>query len=383
MTLPTAAIGTRGTEGYSYAEVATMLGPETIGDTADNSYAALYGRPYALVLDHETRRLRLFRGAPGGGSYEEVTSAEGLPAIVFDVAYPEGARRFTAAFDQSARMIVAYELDGVIRVTRWTGSAYVQNVTFDGVDPCLLIDATLADPRGYPTAAADGWSVRDAFDAGIRVLFEWLAGDPVVWLESAIPDSDVVLFYLTPDRLGVRARVQRQLYATVQELADLEAPVVLDRAIALLGRYQLLLADEAGDVRDQMLVSGDYVGDFLINPEPTEELFAATDTEDVLVEREVYPYDDAEELVGGIELEAIQTIGSVAFRSEEEELDAGSEPEGIVTVGNVYAHTDDETLEAGSDSDTTILVVQAVELTTSAEELTAGSEPEGIRVQTV
>lgn len=380
MTLPTAAIGTRGTEGYSYAEVATVLGPETIGDTADNSYSALYGRPYALVLDHETRRLRLFRGAVGGGSYEEVEVD--LPAILFDVVYPAGARRFTAAFDQSARIIVAYELDGVIRVTRWTGSAYVQNVTFDGVDPALLMDATLADPRGYPTAADDGWSVREAFDAGIRVFFEWLAEDPPTFRDNPITDSDVVLFYLTPERTGVRARVQRQLYATVQTLADLPAPVVLDRAIALAGRYELLLSDEAGDVRGEMLVSAPYIGDYLINPEPISPVEAGIYPETIRLELDTYVDEPSDELAGALAPDVIALTSDTALRSESEDVDATLTPDPIAVVGNVYIDTVDHALEA-TLAPVDAVVVTVTELVPSSESVAATLTPEVIRVQTV
>ena len=97
----------------------------------------------------------------------------------------------------------------MVKVTRWDPptNQYLQNVTFPGVDPQLLMDATVT-----------------------RALF----------------DSDVVLFYLSPDRLKVMYRLQREVFGVPHELYAHPAPLVLDRAQALLYRYQLLVSGASG-----------------------------------------------------------------------------------------------------------------------------------------
>src|SRR5690606_20539269 len=144
-----------------FAELATAPGPQVIGVTGDNSFDTLFGREWLLEWSVEDDTLRLYQeSATHPGEWERVTSP--LPPV-FDEPLPATARRVSFAFDQSARMIVAVEDEGVVKVTRWDPSAnqYVQNVSFDGHDPFVAMDAT--------------------------------------WV-GRIPDSDVLLFYLSPDR---------------------------------------------------------------------------------------------------------------------------------------------------------------------------------------
>lgn len=378
MTLPIPRTSAR-TEGEVFAEVQGILGPEQIGVTGQNTYEELYGRPYLLVLT-TSGRLRLYRGEPAGGGYAEVT--EGVPDIIFGPALPAGARRFTAAFDQSARIIVAYELDGVVRVTRWTGSAYVQNVTFAGVDPCLIMDATLSDPRGYPTAA-DGWNMRETRLAGIPVLFEWLAGDPVVWLENAIPDSDVLLFYLTPDRLGLRARVQRQVYATEQTVHDFDAPVVMDRVIGTPGRYQALVSDADGVPLAQMILSDPYLGDFMPNPRITDPMPSDAAPDTMVATREVENTEGDDDMAAAVAVDDVAVVGDTAFTTGSDAADGDLTPEGLVAVSNVAATTDSDMMDGAFATDSPVQVVRAIEPATDSDDLDATFAPEVIRVQTV
>lgn len=381
MTLPKVAISTRAPSTRRFAELFPLVGPEQIGATGDNSYRALFGRPYALALGDSPRRLRLYRGAVGGGSYELVEA--GLPEPIFGPTLHATARRFSAAFDQSARIIVAYEDEAIVRVTRWTGSEYVQNVTFAGVDPALLIDASLADPRGYPTAAADGWSVRDAYEAGTPVLFEWLAGDPPAFLESALPDSDVLLFYLTPDRLELRVRVQRQLYATPITVATFAEPVILDRVIALAGRYQALVSDAAGDPLPEMLISDPYLGDFVIAPDPSDTLSATLAPEALRAEEETYLEDDDDTLDATLAPESVRVEGDTALRADDDTLDATLAPEDVRVDGTTVLATDDDALDATLVPEDPVLVETTTAITEDADALDATLAPETIRVQTV
>ena len=198
--------GTRGTAEYLYFELSMAQGPRAIGDTGENELLDFIGTAWLLLLT-EDMNLHLFRQDATVGEWTEITTA--LPPV-FDSPLPATARRVTFAFDQSARVIVVYEDDGLCYVTRWDAptNQYVQNVTFAGHDPVVVFDAT--------------W----AYD---------------------IPVSDVLLFHLSTDRERLVCRVQRELFNIENELHDYAQPVVLDRVTRLPLRYQALASDAVGD----------------------------------------------------------------------------------------------------------------------------------------
>lgn len=201
-----------------FAELFLAPGPQAIGETGDNSYQALYGRSWLLVWDRDDGLLHLFQEQLDA-TWLEVTAD--LPPVFASLA-PSGSRRWSLAFDQSARVILAYEgADGIVRVTRWdpATSQYVQNVSFNGVDPVTVIDAT--------------WAI-------------------------TIPYSDVLLFYLSTDREKLLCRVQRDIYATPYEVWDFGSAVILDRVLALPFRYQVLVSDSLGAPLPDMLISDYY-----------------------------------------------------------------------------------------------------------------------------
>lgn len=187
-------------------------GPVAIGATGDNSLASLTDGTWLLQVCLDGSWV-IYR-AEGDGLIVE--TFDDPP----DPVGPE-ARHISLAFDQSARIALAWEEEEVIRVRRWDATAgeYIENVSFSGVDPCLVLDATLA---------------------------------------RYVPGSDVLLFYLSTDRERVCCRVQRDVYAVEYELWDYETPVVLDRALALPWRYELLVSDEHGDPLPNMLISAIY-----------------------------------------------------------------------------------------------------------------------------
>ncbi len=199
-----------------YWEVFLALGPNAIGDTRENRLLDLIGRVWLMVWDREDSFLRVFRREEGG----EWTPVTALLPPLFADAQPSSRRRFSFAFDQSARVIVAYEEADEVFLTRWDPAInqYVQNVTFAGHDPVVVFDATWA---------------------------------------YYIPVSDVLLFYLSPDRTKLMCRVQRDLYAVEYELHDYGQPVVLDRVTRLPLRYQMLASDAAGE---PLADSGQRVG---------------------------------------------------------------------------------------------------------------------------
>lgn len=210
-------ISDRVPSGTHFAELYLSPGPEHIGVTGDNSYATMYGFDWLLVWDRDDGLLHLYQERDG--AWHEVL--DDLPPVFASPA-PVGSRRWSLAFDQAARVILAYEDDaGVIRVTRWDAglNQYVQNVTFAGADPCVVIDAS--------------WSF-------------------------LIPGSDVLLFYLSTDRTKVMCRVQRDIYAVEHLIWDYEQPVILDRVVALPYKYQVLVSDSAGSPLPDALVSALY-----------------------------------------------------------------------------------------------------------------------------
>lgn len=203
--------GTRGSFGYLYSELSLAQGPVGIGVTGENRLIDFIGYAWLLVLA-EDRTLHLYRQTATVGEWAEVTAL--LPPV-FGSPLPEGARRVTFAFDQSARVTVAYELAETVYLTRWDtaagggSGAYVQNVAVAGVDPVVVFDAT--------------WAYN-------------------------VPASDVLLFYVdAATRSRLLCRVQRDIYLIEYELHDYGQSVVLDRVARLPSRYEVLASDAIGD----------------------------------------------------------------------------------------------------------------------------------------
>lgn len=192
--------------------LAWSAGPPAIGDTGDNSPGHMMGTTWLLQVCPDGSWV-LYREDRGR---LEVVPFDDPPDLA-----TETARRVSLCFDQSARVVLAWEDQGVIKVRRWDPSLneYIENVSFSGVDPCVVMDAT--------------W----------RYL---------------VPDSDVLLFYLSSDRERVVCRVQRDVYAVEYEIWDYGTPVILDRVIALPYRYQVLVSDSTGTPLPDMLISDLY-----------------------------------------------------------------------------------------------------------------------------
>jgi len=279
----------RGTKPYDYFELSLAQGPVAIGVTGQNRLLDFIGTAWLLLLDFDMQ-LRLFRRGAAVDEWEEITA--NLPPV-FNAPLPEGSRRVSFAFDQSARVIVAYQLDGVVRVTRWdaTISQYVQGPDFSGVDPFVVFDA--------------------------------------VWYQF-VPQSDVLLFYLSPDRQRVLCRVQREIYSVERLIHDYGAPVVMDRVIRIPLRYEVLVSDEAGDPievgGDRVALVSDpypYLGSDLLdnlNVEPGPIVQAVT---------QVYYAQDDDAFAGGV------TIGDMAAVATRQLYVA--EPEeffGTIALGN-------------------------------------------------
>lgn len=206
----------RAVDGDGRELLAPMLawspGPPAIGDTGDNSPGHMMGTTWLLQV------------CPDGSWVLYREDRGRLEVVPFDDPpdpVTATARHVSLCFDQSARVVLAWEDQGIIKVRRWDAGSnqYIENVSFAGVDPVVVFDAQ--------------WAYR-------------------------VPDSDVLLFYLSSDRERVMARVQRDVYAVEHEIWDYETPVILDRVIALPYKYQVLVSDSLGSPLPEMLVSDLY-----------------------------------------------------------------------------------------------------------------------------
>ena len=379
MNLGEARVSARGTLPSYFAEFCMALGPQSLGSAGDNTWRALYTRVWACVLTSE-RRLKLYQKSETGSVWTQQTTL--LPGL-FDQPQPESRRRFSIAFDQAARVLVAYEDNETVYLTRWSSSAneYVQNVTIAGVDPVVVMDGTFNDPRDYPSVEDDDWSVRDAYFAGINVFFKWLPESPPAWRDNVIPISDVLLFYLSPDRLSVMCRVQRELYATARTVYTFGSPAILDRVVALPGRYQLLVSDAVGVPRLEMLVSDPYVDDFMINPRQGDGVAVSAPPAPASVILNLYEDSTEYTLETTYELPpAAVTLQLYSAESSTSLARAFAMEPAVVTLQTLIAESGEELASDGSFLDA--LVVTSMELTEATHELSTEADLVAARVRT-
>lgn len=178
-------------------------GPVELASTGDGSYQTLFGENWlAQVCQDGTWVL-----------YKRIDN-ETLEVTEWDVVPPTvsiTARHLTLAFDQGARPSVAWEDENGIRLREFneTTGQYHFIGPFEGVDPVLLNDAQV---------------------------------------NRHVPDSDVVLFYLSTDRTKLLYRIQSENFAVENEHYAFDAPVVLDAVDTGRYRYQLKPSNEHGTV---------------------------------------------------------------------------------------------------------------------------------------
>lgn len=363
-----------------FAELFLAPGPQAIGATGDNSFAALFGRSWALEWREEDGRLHLHQmSATEVGVWNEVVAD--LPPVFASPA-PVGSRRWSFAFDQAARVVVAYEDDtGVVRVTRWDANSgqYVQNVSFSGADPSLFMDASVASP-----ASVLSGSELAAVEAGLGYVFHWTPTGQ--WLENATTDSDVLLFYLSADRERVMCRVQRQLYATEHTLWDFETPIILDRVVAVNGRYQLLVSAATGEALPDMLLSNAYVDDSVLVFSPVERVALTASPETLRAESviaNVAPDPEHVALAGSPE--SVVVVGNIyPYVPNAEGVNLGAVPETVTVVSSILAYVPDaEGVDLSSAPESVLVVVSVIEAEPTEEGISLVGAPETVRVKRV
>lgn len=193
-------------KGY-FAEIALARGPRVMAVTGGGTFEELFGYAWLAILDRRERRLRLFQAQVGGSPWPiggDPAAAEWVEVPVPDLVHAvEEVRHLALAFDQAARHVVAYERKGEVWVRQWdpVRGEYVMRGPWPGVDPVLVMDATV----GYH-----------------------------------VPDSDVLLFHLTPDRKALVMRVQRELYGTAHTVETFAEEAILDQGVALPYQFELL-----------------------------------------------------------------------------------------------------------------------------------------------
>jgi len=326
-----------------FAELFLAPGPQAIGATGDNSFAALFGRSWALEWREEDGRLHLHQmSATEVGVWSEVVA--GLPPV-FAAPAPVGSRRWSLAFDQAARVVLAYEDDlGVVRVTRWdtSSNSYVQNVSFSGHDPMVWIDAQVADLSLSPEE-----SVQQALSYGWRTVFEWTPTGQ--WINNPLVDSDVLIFYLSADRTQLRVRVQRQLYQQEHMLWDFEQPVILDRVVALFGKYQALVSGADGEPLANVLISEAYVGEVMPVIDEDNRLAASVLPENIRADSQLYNHEDGDGMNALVQPENIAVVGNTFPYVDGDEMDALIVPENISVVGSLYPTSSGDEMNASTD----------------------------------
>lgn len=178
-------------------------GPQILATTGDGSFTTLYGSNWLAQVCQD-----------GSWRLYQRTSDEALTVVAWDVEPPTvsiSARHPSLAFDQAAKPAIAWEDESGIWLREFNevSGAYGFVGPFAGVDPVLICDATV----NYHVAG-----------------------------------SDVVLFYLSEDRLTLNYRIQSENFGTEHAHHTFPSAAVLDAQDIGGYRFQLRYSDSEGAV---------------------------------------------------------------------------------------------------------------------------------------
>ncbi len=171
-------------------EHCATLGPVEVGQSYTEGI-----RPWVSRIDIDGNLHLYVNQTPG--VYTEVEGE--LPATI-------NGSRHNIAFDQSGRAYLSYLSSSGIVVRQYDtiSSNFTERGPFTGLDPVLFNDYFVGLPLG---------------------------------------ESDVILFYLSMDRLSVKCRLQRDFFAVEYDVYTLPEAHNMDRVGIGYLRYQLWLAD--------------------------------------------------------------------------------------------------------------------------------------------
>lgn len=213
-------------------EIRLAQGPPALGSVGDGSFSHLYGCVWLAAADRASDRVRIYRAVKDGQPvrYDSgTTDADWEEVASIPLLHPISEIRHLAfAFDKSAQPVLAYEHSDQVWVRQYDPltANFIYRGPFPGRDPVLLPDSVV----GYFP-----------------------------------PDADIHLYHLSPNRLTLIGRYERQLYATPHTIRTFSQEVTLDMAlpapyqIQLLGSY-LSSLDATGYVVRSMLYPV-YLGD--------------------------------------------------------------------------------------------------------------------------
>lgn len=189
-----------------FRELFIFRGGVEIGNPQTGGVLEEYSSYYAIHVQEQDLSIHYWQKV--NGVWGEID-----PDLLPDLTTAQaGDRRFGAALDQNQRIIVSFERAGSIKVTRWNGSAYVQDVSFTGINPAIF---------------AEGLAAR------------------------YIPGSDVVIFYQKVDDMSkIYTRLSSENFTIEREHIDYSEDIILDKVIYNRNdpyRFQILIADANGE----------------------------------------------------------------------------------------------------------------------------------------
>jgi hypothetical protein len=198
-----------GQQDFFELELRFAQGPVSIGHTGSGKYNELYGYIWAVAI--EDGQVRLYQAVDADCNPVPVGATDGYWNLVEVVSLPhpvDEIQHIALAFDQAARPVIAYERNNEVWVHQWdsVSQQYIMRGPFPGVDPVVLNDTTVGFYQ---------------------------------------PDSDVILWHLSTDRKQLIQRVQRHLYENPQVIYSFDEPVILDQAVALPYKVQLIGSEDA------------------------------------------------------------------------------------------------------------------------------------------